>query len=225
LSSETFPDGYWKFVDCWNARDQRDAGSCARRPEVKLISNACIRNCFGSVRNTSGALDWFVGFRLVRGQKRFRKKIRHECSGPGLWAEVTFAVKFWKRESNRRSWDSAVCGQSPRGRKSGWPIAEPSRFQLVANLAVKLLMERLCCRPIKPNHLERYDRPAAALLRARFPLSHADCAISPWIYSSSERTKLPKRVLVTLGWELFAMKIVAKHVRVLPWWNCHARPR
>jgi len=53
LSSETFPDGYWKFVDCWNARDQRDAWSRARRPEVKLISNASIRNCFCAFRDTS----------------------------------------------------------------------------------------------------------------------------------------------------------------------------
>jgi len=84
LSSQTFPDGYWKFVDCWNARDQRDAWSCARRPEVKLISNAAIRNCFCAVRDASWSLDWLVGFWLVRGQKRFRKKIRDECSGPGL---------------------------------------------------------------------------------------------------------------------------------------------
>src|SRR5438045_753307 len=46
LSSETFPCSYWKFIDCGNARHQRDAWSRARRPEVELISNACIRNCF-----------------------------------------------------------------------------------------------------------------------------------------------------------------------------------
>ncbi len=32
LSSKAFPDSYWKFVDCGNTRDQRDAWSCARRP-------------------------------------------------------------------------------------------------------------------------------------------------------------------------------------------------
>src|SRR3954447_23617041 len=66
LSSKTFPDGYWKFVDCWNARDQRDAWSCARRPEVKLISNASIRNCFYAVRDANWTLNWLVSFRVVR---------------------------------------------------------------------------------------------------------------------------------------------------------------
>jgi len=43
-------------------------------------------------------------------------------------------------------------------------------------LAVKLLVERLLCSPVKPNHLECYDRTAAALLWARFPITHGYCA-------------------------------------------------
>jgi len=113
---------------------------------------------------------------LVRSQKSFREKVGNECSGARLWAEVTFGMKFWKRESNRRSWNSAVCSQRPRGGKSRWAIAEPARFQLVANLPVKLLMERFGCRPVKPNHLKSYDRTPAALLWTRFPAGHANCA-------------------------------------------------
>src|SRR6476620_12342002 len=84
LSSETFPSSYWKFVDGGNARQQRDAWSRARRSEVKLISNASIRNCSYAIRDANWALDWLVGFRSVRGQKCLRKKIRDECSGPGF---------------------------------------------------------------------------------------------------------------------------------------------
>src|SRR5262245_66489732 len=67
LSSKTFPYSYWKFVDGWNARHQRDARSRACRPEVELISNAFIRNCCYAVRDASRTPDWLVGFRLVRG--------------------------------------------------------------------------------------------------------------------------------------------------------------
>ena len=81
LRSEAFPDGYRKFVDCRNARDQRDACSCGRCSEIKLISDARIRNCSHAIRDAKWALDWLVGFRLVRCQKGFRKKIHDECSG------------------------------------------------------------------------------------------------------------------------------------------------
>jgi hypothetical protein len=37
-------------------------------------------------------------------------------------------------------------------------------------------VERFLCHSVKPNHLKCYDRMAAALLRQRFPLMHADCA-------------------------------------------------
>jgi hypothetical protein len=43
---------------------------------------------------------------------------------------------------------------------------------LVANLAVKLFVQRFGCRAIEPNHLECDDRTAAALLRTRLPFSH-----------------------------------------------------
>jgi hypothetical protein len=36
-------------------------------------------------------------------------------------------------------------------------------------------VERFRCRPIKPNHLKRYDRMSASLLRARFPFGHGTC--------------------------------------------------
>ena len=67
LRSEAFPYSHWKFVDCRNTRDQRDACSCGRRSEIKLISNACIRNCSCAIGDANWALDWLVGFRLVRG--------------------------------------------------------------------------------------------------------------------------------------------------------------
>src|SRR4029453_7687489 len=94
LRSESLPDGYWKFVDGWDARHQGDARSRPRRTEIELISNACIRNCFYSVRDASWALNWFVDFRSVRGQKCFRKQIGDERSGSGLREEVAFGVKF-----------------------------------------------------------------------------------------------------------------------------------
>src|SRR5262245_33867439 len=84
LSSKTFPYSYWRFVDSWNARHQRDAWSRAGRPEIELISNAFIRNCSCAVGDASRVLDWFVRFRLVGGQKALRKKIRDECPGPGF---------------------------------------------------------------------------------------------------------------------------------------------
>src|SRR4029077_18846370 len=67
LSSESFPYSYWKFVDGRNARHQQDACAPPRCPEVKLISNASIRNCSCAVRDANWAFDWLVGFRSVRG--------------------------------------------------------------------------------------------------------------------------------------------------------------
>src|SRR5262249_13686323 len=67
LRSEAFPDSHRKFVDCRNARHQRDAWARARCPEVKLISDARIRNCSHALRDAKWTLDWLVGFRLVRG--------------------------------------------------------------------------------------------------------------------------------------------------------------
>ena len=46
-------------------------------------------------------------------------------------------------------------------------------IQLVSNLAVKLLVERFRCRPVKPNHIKCNDRTPAPVLRARFSIRHA----------------------------------------------------
>src|SRR5262245_55482405 len=62
LRSEAFPYSYWKFVDCRNACDQRDACARPRCPEVKLISDTRIRNCSHAIRDAKWALDWLVGF-------------------------------------------------------------------------------------------------------------------------------------------------------------------
>src|SRR4030095_12487077 len=50
LRSEPFPYSHRKFVDGWNARYQRDAWSSSCRPEVELIPNAFIWDCFYAVR-------------------------------------------------------------------------------------------------------------------------------------------------------------------------------
>src|SRR4030095_16139116 len=84
LRSEAFPDVHRKFVDCRNAGDQRDACVRGRCAEVKLISDARIRNCSHAIRDAKWALDWLVGFRLVRGQKGLRKNVRNECPALGL---------------------------------------------------------------------------------------------------------------------------------------------
>src|SRR2546423_12277977 len=82
LSSGTFPCSYWKFIDGGNARHQRDAWSRARRPEVELISNACIRNCFYAFRDASWTLNWLGGFSLGPGLKALRNKIRDGPARP-----------------------------------------------------------------------------------------------------------------------------------------------
>jgi len=78
----------------------------------------------------------------------------------------------------------------------GYLRSKPGSGTFVANLAVKLLVKRFGCRPVKPNHLKGHDRTAAALLWPRFPLRHADCANFPCLYSSPDKTKLPKRMVM-----------------------------
>ena len=94
LRSEALPHSDRKFIYCGNARDQRNPCACARCPEVKLISDASIRNCFHAIGNANGALDRLVGFRLASRQKSFGKKTRNKCSGRRLCAKITFGMKF-----------------------------------------------------------------------------------------------------------------------------------
>src|SRR5215472_3932663 len=62
LGSKPFPNSYWKFVDCRDARDQRDAWPCARRSQLELVSDTFIGNCSCAVRDASWALDWLLRF-------------------------------------------------------------------------------------------------------------------------------------------------------------------
>src|SRR6516164_11276137 len=74
LRSEAFPYSNRKFIHCRNARDQRDACSCACCPEIKLISHASIWNRSHPLGDANWALDWVVGFRVARSQKCFGKQ-------------------------------------------------------------------------------------------------------------------------------------------------------
>jgi hypothetical protein len=69
-----------------------------------------------------------------------------------------------------------VSRQSPGGRESSRGIAEVPRPDLVANLAIKLLVERFSGHPIKPNHFKCYDRTPAPAFGTRFLLRHSRLA-------------------------------------------------
>src|SRR5438093_12585165 len=66
-----------------------------------------------------------------------------------------------------------VSRQRARGGESRRTVAEGPRPEFVANLAVKLLVERFSCRPIKPNHFECYDRTPAPPLWTQFAIRHS----------------------------------------------------
>jgi hypothetical protein len=73
-------------------------------------------------------------------------------------------MKLLEGEVYRESRDSEINRQRSRGRKSRGTVAKATRDQLIANLAVKLLMEWLSRHSVEPNHFERDDRATTALL-------------------------------------------------------------
>src|SRR6266481_2611455 len=79
-----------------------------------------------------------------------------------------------------------VSRESPGGRESSRGVAEAPRPEFVANLTVKLLVERLSGHPIKPNHFKCYDRTPAPPLWARFLIRHSHLLIGN--HSSISRT-------------------------------------
>src|SRR5260370_18569603 len=91
-----------------------------------------------------------------------------------------------------------VSRQSPRGWESSRTIAEDRGREFVANLPVKLLMERLSCRPIESDHFECYDRTPAPLLKGRFLVRH--CHLASWkslfhLRAGSQETTQPSKGL------------------------------
>jgi len=59
---------------------------------------------------------------------------------------------------------SQVASQLARGGESRRVVVESCRNQFIANLAIKLFMERFIRSAIQPNHFKSHDRMAAALL-------------------------------------------------------------
>jgi hypothetical protein len=70
-------------------------------------------------------------------------------------------MKFLEGDIDSESRDSQISRERTSGGKSRGVVGKTSRDQFIANLAVKLLMERFSRRPIKPNHFERHDRMAS----------------------------------------------------------------
>ena len=105
-------------------------------------------------------------------QKCFRQRMCDKGSGFGLGAEITFSVKFRECEVDRKSRDSQLDSQCSRGRKPGSTVAKAARSQLIANLAIKLLVERFRGCAIESNHRTN-DRTPAPFVWKGFLLRHA----------------------------------------------------
>jgi len=135
------------------------------------MPDALIPKLSNPVGNAKRSLCWLTNFgctptnsrsgQLDGPQKCFRQRMCDKGAGFGLGAEITFSVKFREREVDRKSRDSQLDSQHTRGRKPGSSVAKAARSQLIANLAVKLLVERFRGCAIESNHLERNDRTPA----------------------------------------------------------------
>jgi len=87
-------------------------------------------------------------------------------------------MKFLEGDIDSESRDSQVSRERTSGGKSRGVIGKTSRDQFIANLAVKLLMERFSRRPIKSNHFESHDRmasPSFTDLFVYYSFHNSDC--------------------------------------------------
>jgi hypothetical protein len=80
-----------------------------------------------------------------------------ECARSDSGSKVTFRVKFLQGEVDRESRDPQISRKRARGGKTGGVIAKTAGDQFIANLSIKLLMQRFGRIPDQPDHFESDD--------------------------------------------------------------------
>jgi hypothetical protein len=167
LRSEALPYFLREFVERGDGGYKGDTGR-AGDPEIKLFSSPFIWKISYTIRKAGWAFYLRLCFCLPRTQKSFGQRMDNESAGSDPGAKITFRMKLREGKVYGVSRGSQVSRKRSRGRKSRAAVVKASRDQFIANLAVKLLMERFSGRPIEPNHFERHDGMATPLLGARF---------------------------------------------------------
>jgi hypothetical protein len=166
LRSEPLPYFLGEFVE---RRDRRYKGDTGRPgdPIIKLFASPFVWNVSDAIRKAGWPFYLRFWFRFPRTQKGVGQQIGDESAGAHAGAKIAFRVKLLEGKVYGESRDSEVSRQRSRRGQSRGTVTKTSRGQFIPNLAVKLLMKRLSCRPIESNHFERHDGPATPLLVAR----------------------------------------------------------
>jgi len=96
-------------------------------------------------------------------------------------------MKFGERVVYREPGNPELGRQRSRRRQSRRAIAEIARPQLIADLAVKLVMERLGRAAIQPHHFEVDDRSLAPSIRSRLRHDETDAAPGIGVHLKTSR--------------------------------------
>ena len=198
LCSKSFPYFDRKFIKRRDSGDEGDPGR-ACDSEIKLFSDPIIGNISYAIRKARWALQRSCGVYRSCTQESFRQRLREECAGSNFSSKISFSMKPRKSEVYRESRYSKIRSQRARGRQSGRIIAEASRDQFIAYLAVKLMMQWFGRSAIQTNHFKSEDRMAAPpsdkfLVDRRFHLvdcmRQRDSSRKPLLIASSRQSGL-----------------------------------
>src|SRR5213075_1513436 len=161
--SKSFPYCDRKFVKRCDGGDECDTGR-AGDSEIKLTANPVIRKASDSIGKAGWAFYVCLFFCRLRAQESFRQRLGNKCARSDFRLKVTFRMKSGESDVYRESRHSQVDCKLTRGGESGRVVVESCRYQFIANLPVKLLMERFMGSAVQPNHFKGHDRMASSLL-------------------------------------------------------------
>src|SRR5258707_5061334 len=139
--SESFPYFDRKFVKGGDSGDKRDAGWTGDS-KIELFSGSLIRNIFYPIGEAGPAFYVWCYFCSSRTQESFGQRLGDERARPDFRLKITLRMKPRESDVYSEARYSQLDCKLARGGEPGRVIVEGCRNQFIADLAVKLFMER-----------------------------------------------------------------------------------
>src|SRR4030095_840289 len=161
--SESFPYCDRKFVKRCDSGDKRDTWR-AGDSEIKLVADPLIRNTSYSIGKAGCSFFLWLCCSRLRAQESFGQPLGDERARSDFRLKITFRMKSREGDVYSESRYSQVDCKLTRGGESGRVVVESCRNQFIANLPVKLFMERFMGSAVQPNHFKSHLRMTSSLL-------------------------------------------------------------
>src|SRR5437016_2854606 len=160
--SESLPYCDRKFVKRCDSGNKRDAWR-AGDSEIKLVADPLVRNTSYSIGKAGGAFYACLCFCRSRAQESFGQRLGDEHARANFRLKITFRMKSREGDVYSESRYSQVDCKLTRGGEPGRIVVESCGNQFIANLPVKLFMERFMRSAVQLNHFKSHYRMGSSL--------------------------------------------------------------